>query len=71
MVLAVALALGSPASACPNCKEALAAQTGEGARLKDGYYYSIVMMMGMPFALLGTGAFFVVRAVKKGALPEL
>ena len=59
------------ASACPNCKEALGAQTGEAAKLKDGYYYSILIMMGMPFALLGTGAFFVARAVKKGSMPEM
>ena len=69
--LVLALGSGLPASACPNCKEALASQTGEGAKLKDGYYYSILIMMGMPFALLGTGAFCVVRAVKKGILPEL
>jgi hypothetical protein len=70
-VLATALGSLSPVSACPNCKEALANQTGEGARLKDGYYYSILFMIGMPFLMLGTGAFFVVRAVRRGALPEL
>jgi len=58
-------------SACPNCKEALAAQTGDAARLKDGYFYSILFMMGMPFLLLGTGSLMVVRAVKRGALPKL
>ncbi|MDB5352397.1 MAG: hypothetical protein JWN86_3644 [Planctomycetota bacterium] len=69
--LLLALTHGLPATACPNCKEALASQTGEGAKLKDGYYYSILFMMAMPFALLGTGAFCVVRAVKKGTLPEM
>jgi hypothetical protein len=59
------------ASACPNCKEAIAAQPAEAGKLKDGYYYSILLMMSMPFILLGTGAFFVARAVKKGALPPL
>jgi hypothetical protein len=58
------------AHACPNCKEAMASQTGDAAKLKDGYYYSIIVMMGMPFALLGTGAYFVARASKRGALPE-
>jgi hypothetical protein len=67
----LALGHGLSASACPNCKEALASQTGEGAKLKDGYYYSILFMMGMPFTLLGTGAFCFVRAVKRGSLPEL
>jgi hypothetical protein len=70
-ILALALALPGPASACPGCKEAIANQTGDAAKLKDGYYYSILLMMAMPFALLGTGTFFVVRAVKKGALPPM
>lgn len=59
------------ASACPNCKEALANQTGDAARLKDGYYYSILLMIAMPFALLATGAFFVARAVRKGLMPPM
>jgi hypothetical protein len=58
------------ATACPNCKEAIAAQPADGARLKEGYFYSILLMAGMPFTLLGTGAFLVARAVKKGSLPE-
>lgn len=72
LALALALVLGAVdvAPACPNCKEAMASQTGDAAKLKDGYFYSILFMMGMPFALLGTGAFFVVRAIKRGALPE-
>jgi hypothetical protein len=57
--------------ACPSCREAVGNQTGEAATLKDGYYYSILMMMSMPFALMGTGAFFVVRLVKSGAIREL
>jgi hypothetical protein len=71
LVLAVALASPLPATACPGCKEALANQTGDAAKLKDGYYYSILFMIGMPFTLLGTGTFFLVRAVKKGSLPPL
>lgn len=69
-VLVSACWSGPSASGCPNCKEALASQTGDASKLKDGYYYSILMMMGMPFTLLGTGAFCVVRAVRKGILPE-
>jgi hypothetical protein len=65
------LSFPAPASACPNCKEAVAAQPGEAARLKNGYYYSIIFMVSMPFLLLGTGTLLVVRAVKRGALPPL
>jgi hypothetical protein len=70
VTLACSWAGAGVANACPNCKEAIAAQPADGARLKEGYFYSILMMVGMPFTLLGTGAFFVVRAVKRGALPE-
>jgi hypothetical protein len=72
--LALALGLGTPASApaCPNCKEAIASQNPEEAqRLKTGYFYSILLMIAMPATLLGTGAFVIGRAVKRGALPEM
>jgi len=59
------------ASACPNCKEAVAAQPSEVGTMKNGYNWSVLFMMAMPFALLGTGGFMVARAVKNGALPEM
>ena len=64
------LALAAPAPACPNCKEAVANQDGSAARLADGYSWSILLMMTMPFTLLGTGAWMVTRAVKRGDFPE-
>jgi hypothetical protein len=77
-VLALALWAGREAAACPNCKEAVAAQDDVAALggppstfMKNGYNWSVLFMMAMPFTLLGTGAFLVVRAVKRGALPEL
>jgi len=59
------------ASACPNCKEAVAAQPSDLARMKNGYNWSVLFMMSMPFTLLGTGAIMVARAVKRGTLPEM
>jgi hypothetical protein len=72
MILALVLTAGlaSPAAACPNCKEAVAAQPSEVASMARGYNYSVLFMVAMPFTLLGTGAFVVARAVKRGALPE-
>ncbi len=58
------------ASACPNCKEAVANQDGNAARLADGYSWSILLMMAMPFTLLGTGTWLVTRAVRRGQFPE-
>ncbi len=73
-VLAVALVLlvASDALACPGCKEALANEQGtDAAGVRNGYFWSILMMIGTPFSLLSAGAFAVVRAVKRGALPEM
>jgi hypothetical protein len=79
LALGVCLALvARPAAACPNCKEAVAAQdsiAGEEGKpassSANAYNYSVLFMMAMPFTLLGTGAFFLARAVKRGTLPEL
>ena len=57
---------GDPVAACPNCKEAVAAQPGEVAAMARGYNWSVLLMLSMPFTLLGTGAFVVVRAVAAG-----
>lgn len=73
-VLAVALVLliASDALACPGCKEALANEQGtDAAGVRNGYFWSILMMIGTPFSLISAGAFAVVRAVKRGALPEM
>jgi hypothetical protein len=72
--LAIALGLAAPqmASACPNCKEAMALQKPEEARrLTSGYFYSILLMIAMPATLFGAGGFAIARAVKRGALPEM
>ena len=69
--LLLSLALTSTAPACPNCKEAVAAQPEEVAEMKNGYNYSVMFMLAMPFSLLSIGSFMVVRAAKRGALPEL
>ena len=68
--IGLGLLLAGKASACPNCKEAVANQGGEAARLANGYSYSILLMMAMPFTLLGTGAYLVTRAVRRGGMPE-
>jgi hypothetical protein len=68
--LGLSLSLTPAATACPNCKEAVAAQPTEVAGMARGYNWSVLVMLAMPFTMLGTGAFFVARAVKRGSLPE-
>ena len=59
------------ARACPNCKEAVSASEGEVSSASMGYNWSIALMLCVPFSLLGTGAFVIRRAVKRGILPEM
>ncbi len=60
------------ARACPSCKEAMASQgPAEAARLRSGYFYSILLMIGTPLTLASVGIYCVRRAVKSGAIPEL
>ena len=42
------------AEACPGCKDALAENDPDQARVVRGYFWSILFMMGMPFAIFGT-----------------
>jgi hypothetical protein len=71
LVLLFVLGFSSNALACPNCKEAIASQDGDAMRLANGYSWSIILMIGTPFTLLGTGTMMVVRAVKRGSFPEM
>ena len=71
LILILAFALANDALACPNCKEAVANQDGDSMRLANGYSWSIILMIAMPFTILGAGSMMIVRAVKSGALPEM
>jgi hypothetical protein len=52
-VVAIVLLPAGSASACPSCKVALANQEGKGD-LVTGMFYSIMFMLSMPFAILGS-----------------
>jgi hypothetical protein len=54
----------SVASACPSCKQALGADGSQGD-LARGIYYSVLFMMSMPFAIVGTFGCLAYRAVKR------
>ncbi len=55
--LAVALVLcgilAGTADACPSCKAALANQNG-GAKMVQGFMWSILFMLSMPFTIFGS-----------------
>lgn len=60
---AVVLICGSAALACPSCKAALG--EADQAGLVSGFFWSILFMMSMPFAILGTFGVCAYRAVNK------
>jgi len=66
-VLSGVFLFGSDAvQACPTCKQALAENDPAQKAMIAGYFYSILFMMGMPFAILGTLCSLAFVAVRRG-----
>ena len=64
-VLIAVIALGSDAWGCPTCKDGLQAADGEGANIARGYFYSILLMIAMPFTLAGSFGLYVWREMRR------
>jgi hypothetical protein len=69
-VLALVLLVVSVAAACPNCKEGLAQNDPHGQSIAAGYYYSILFMMSMPFAILGTFGSLAYLSIRRARLQQ-
>ncbi len=72
LLLAVILVVGlqALAVACPTCKDGLAQNDPAGQSLAQGYFWSILFMMSMPFLLFSAlGAYFYweVRRARRGS----
>lgn len=63
LIIFVAQLAATAMLACPNCKEALASQEGQG--LADGLNYTVLGMVSLPFLLVGTVAAVIIRAYTK------
>ncbi|MGB6043350.1 MAG: hypothetical protein WBF93_09365 [Pirellulales bacterium] len=63
--IAVVLAV-TVADACPGCKDAIAENDDAGNRIARGYFWSILFMMSMPFAILGTFGTYIYVEVRRG-----
>lgn len=63
VVLAAAEALG-----CPTCKDGVAESDPEGMNLARGYFYSILIMLAMPFTLAGSFGAYVWREMRRQEL---
>ena len=65
LALCGVLLVACPAEACPMCKAALSNQDGEGGDLVSGFFYSILFMLSMPFAILGVFSGLMYREVRR------
>jgi hypothetical protein len=70
---AACVLVASDAFGCPNCKDAVNTSDPEGLNLARGYFYSILIMLAMPFTLLSSFGIYVWREVQRqkraGLLP--
>lgn len=64
-VLFVVITVGSDAWGCPTCKDGLQAADSEGANIARGYFYSILLMIAMPFTLAGSFGLYVWREMRR------
>ncbi len=64
-LLALVMALGSTASACPSCKAALANHDNAHGNMVAGYFWSILFLMSMPFAILGSFSGYMYLLVRR------
>lgn len=65
LALAIVAFLAGDAFACPTCKEGIAENDPHAQSMAAGYYYSILLMMSMPFIILTTFGSFAYRSVKR------
>jgi hypothetical protein len=63
----IVLADSSFAQSCPMCKESM---TAAGAKLSDGFYYSIMSMFLLPVSLIGGGTLFIMKSSWMKQHPE-
>ncbi len=64
------LAIGAEASACPSCKAALGADEA-GRHLQDGFFWSILFMLSMPFLIFATLSTYFFWQVRKARAEQL
>ena len=67
----IVLLMAPAASACPACKAALASSDdGSGGDLVSGFFWSILFMVSMPFAITGAFGFSIYRATRRGRIGQ-
>ncbi len=57
--------LAGVAAACPTCREGLADNDPQGQAIAAGFYYSIIFMMSVPYAILATFGCLAYLSIRK------
>ncbi|MFM7590446.1 MAG: hypothetical protein ACKO85_01510 [Isosphaeraceae bacterium] len=77
MLCLVIFLSGQSLFACPNCKDGIAhydatyGRAGYSANgLQKGFNYSVILMLGVPLSMVGTGGYFLRKLAREGRLPE-
>ena len=65
VALLFALVVAADALGCPNCKDAVDTSDPDGLNLARGYFYSILLMLAMPFTLVGSFGCYVWREMRR------
>jgi hypothetical protein len=66
----VGVVLAADALGCPTCKDAVNTSDPDGLNIARGYFYSILLMLAMPFTLAGSFAAYVWREVRRQKLRD-
>ena len=61
----VVLLVAAEAVGCPNCKDAVDTSDPDGLNVARGYFYSILLMLAMPFTLVGSFGCYVWREMRR------
>jgi|SRR6185369_7141728 len=65
IVLAASILLPALLSACPLCKEAQPSNAVAGTNMWRGMYWSILLMIAVPFSVVGTVIVAILRARRR------
>lgn len=65
LVAVVAVLTAADALGCPNCKDAVDTSDPDGLNVARGYFYSILLMLAMPFTLAGSFGAYVWREMRR------
>lgn len=65
VVVVAAACVAAEALGCPTCKDAVDTSDPDGLNLARGYFYSILLMLAMPFTLAGCFGCYVWREMRR------